>query len=101
MHAYIGDFGMSQDELQIDQEIDCEGDRRFLDPLVLNGNCSHYSDIYSLGRIGLIILNFMHDFIPQCANLELLFNRCSSLNLKERPQIMEIKNEIQNLLHIT
>lgn len=100
-HAIIGDFGMSRNMHATDANFDCEGDRRFLDPLILSGVYTEYSDIYSLGLIGLLLLESIQGLGPSLAGLEFLFRKCCLHNFMQRPTIDDIKTEIQNLLKIT
>lgn len=101
LRAYIGDFGMSRTSDPDQKDIDCEGDRRFLDPLIFTGAISTYSDIYSFGLVGLCILECIPNLELFLSNLKVLLDRCLSLEVKDRPSLVDIKNVLQNLINIT
>lgn len=83
------------------KELESEGDRRYLDPLILTGCCSFYSDIYSLGLIGLGIIEHICDSDERFSCLKAIYCQCLSLDIQKRPSIEDIKKELQNLLNIT
>jgi Protein kinase domain len=62
----IGDFGISRRESD-KMEIDCDGDKFYMAPELLNNLCSYKSDIYSLG---LVFVEIMFDLARPIKSFE-------------------------------
>jgi len=95
--AILGDFGLCS---SIHDKLlpETEGDSRYLDPNIFSGTVSFSSDIYSLGVMGIELLNHLE--ITSFEALKDLFINCTKLNVSERPDLTNIIDSLNRLIDI-